>query len=613
LLRRLSLLLALGFGCLALAWGLFALHGIFIEERDDAIETLSSRRRALEQYAHKDLDRRLRDRLEGVRPTMDEAAADPLIPALDMWLVDRGRQLLPRTERSLPGSATPAGDLCRELVSGDVAAMAARAEAEDAGSPWAERLGLFAELRRALDAGERAAIERAVRALLAHRARFLIRATLDVPMTLALLRLLQDRASPQPSFVAALLRDGLSAGSVELEGLERALLRQRARFTQADLLVLKEQVAAVAEPAHVLYSDFAARVDEAPQAVMPLPANLGEPMLVAGGRWYLLPPQNERIRGIAVDLPGMLREITVTMRDRGLIGSDDSVEGPTTGDVAVAALPIAIASPDWEPAIQAVQGRYRLKAALEVVIAILVFGVVGLGTLMLRRRQRFVELKSDFVSAVSHELRTPLASIRLMAETLERRIRNLPRARDYPSRIIQDVDALSFLVENILSFNRLSRGRWTPKLERVRLGDVVAKLQQERDLWARRPAELTADGVDSVELRADPDLVQLLLTNLVRNACQYNERTPATIHITVKNHGDWLIEVRDNGIGIAPGESERVFDDFYRAGPGKNSGERGSGLGLAICRKIMEAHRGSIRVARSTPDGSTFELRFPPL
>jgi signal transduction histidine kinase len=298
------------------------------------------------------------------------------------------------------------------------------------------------------------------------------------------------------------------------------------------------------------------------------------------------------------------------MRERALLEADDEVrQRPAASEVAVSELMLEIASPRWGAAIEAVHGRYRLKAALEVVIAVLVFGVMGLGGWIYRRRHRFLELKSDFVSAVSHELRTPLASIRLMAETLERRLGNDSRARDYPTRIIGDVDALSFLVENILSFNRLSRGRWVPKIETVRLGRIVDKLESARDIWARRPAELSATGLDEVELRADADLLQLLLTNLARNACQYNERTPAVIELSAERQGaEWRVLVRDNGVGVPEGERERIFDDFYRGGGG---GERGSGLGLAICRKIMEAHRGTIAVAESSPAGTAFELRFP--
>jgi signal transduction histidine kinase len=167
-------------------------------------------------------------------------------------------------------------------------------------------------------------------------------------------------------------------------------------------------------------------------------------------------------------------------------------------------------------------------------------------------------------------------------------------------------------VENILSFNRLSRGRWTAKLSEVCLDEVLLRIDDERDHWARKPASLTRTNTAEVVLTADPDLVQLLLTNLARNACQYNDRDSAQVEVSATRGGaSWLVQVSDNGVGIPDGESERIFDDFYRSDGGKRSGQRGSGLGLAICRKIMEAHGGTIRVAKTSDQGTTFELCFP--
>jgi len=611
LLRGISLLLALGCGCLALAWGLFYLHDIFVEERDDALAAIAARRLALERYAQKELEQRLRTRLDGATRTIDAAEKDPLLPADELWLVDRGVQVLPRTARSRPGTDTPAADLYRELRSPRSRWLAEQAHGLDPESPWTARLGQYEVLKAALDADDREGIERAVRNLLALRASYVISASRDLPLTLATLSELSDRATPHRSLMAGLLRDGLQGTGSRIEGLQRKVLLNRARFTAGDMLFFKERIVALARPAGVLHADFAAAVDAPPGAELELPAALDGPTLTHGGKWYVVPGRNDRVRGLAVNLSALLSEITATMRDHTLIGEEDVVEGDVgAAPVAVAKVSLTIDSPSWEPAINDVAERYRLKAYLEVLIAALVFGVMGLGAWVYWRRRRFVELKSDFVSAVSHELRTPLASIRLMAETLERRTQDVPRVRDYPSRIVRDIDGLSFLVENILSFNRLSRGRWTPQLGAMRLSEVVDKLHRERDSWARRPAELTSSGLEAVELTADADLLQLLFTNLVRNACQYNEREPATIDISAERNNGWLVRVSDNGVGIPPSERDRVFDDFYRAGSGKRSGQRGSGLGLAICRKIMEAHGGTIRVAETGPEGTTFELRF---
>jgi signal transduction histidine kinase len=643
LFRRISLLLALGLGCVALAWGLFSLQRIFVDERDDALESISARRAALEQYAHKELERRLRDRLAEVTRAMDAAAVDPLMPAEDMWLVDRGEQRLPRLFSELPGDATPAKELYLQLRGPQSEAMMEAEQERDPTSPWAERLELLQELKQALGDGDREAISRSVRSILAHKASYVLVATHEVPFTVAVLSELSEKSTPQPSLMVSLLRDGLSAGSSRIEGLQRELLRHRSRFSRADLEFLRDTIVPLCERAQVLYADFSARVDETGGARLELPDPLDEPTLVADGGWYLEPANEQRVRGVKVQLVPILSEITATMRERALIQPGDGISAAgLSGTMQVSLLALSVDSVRWEPAIAGVDQRYRLKAALEGIIAVLVFGVMMLGAVIYQRRHRFLELKSDFVSAVSHELRTPLASIRLMAETLERRTKDVPRVRDYPARIVRDIDGLSLLVENILSFSRLSRGRWTPKLTELRLSDVVDKLERYQDMWARPPrsggsaestprsggsaestprsggssestlpAELTTGDLDAVVLVADADLLQLLVTNLARNAVQYSEREPVTVHIDAERSGKaWLVRVRDNGVGIAASEREKIFDDFYRSGIAKASGERGSGLGLSICRKIMEAHGGAIRVAASSPEGTTFELRF---
>ena len=609
-LRKLSLLLALAAGCIALLWGLLKLHSIFVQERDDALAAIAGRRRALEQYAHKELDSRLRSRLAEARPTIAAAAADPLIPAGKMWLVDSGQQLLPRINRPRGTNVTPASNLYNELIAASDELLEG-AQRDDPDGPWTERLLLLQQLKMALVAGDRDGIESRVREILSHRAAYMISITREVPYTLAVLTLLRQQSEPAYSLMEALLRKGLSGRSAHLEGLQRLLLRNRSRFNEADMTSLARRVVELSVPSNVLYHDFDARVAEPSGDELELPEELNEPMLLYQGVWYVEPARNARIYGLAIEIGAVLDEITSAMRERALIGDADTVKttiGAST--VAVSALALQIDSPQWQPAMDAVQSRYRLKAALEVIIALLAFGVMSLAAWVYRRRNRFLELKSDFVSAVSHELRTPLASIRLMAETLERRTQDLPKARDYPARIIRDVDGLSFLVENVLSFNRLSSGRWTPVLEQLSLARAIDKLDSDRDSWARKVAELSWDRVAVGELRADPDLVQLLLTNLARNACAYNERDPVTVHIDAERSDDaWLVRVRDNGVGIPASEQASIFDDFYRAS--RSTGARGSGLGLSICRKIMHAHGGSIGVVDSSAEGTTFELRFP--
>ncbi|RLB48098.1 MAG: sensor histidine kinase, partial [Deltaproteobacteria bacterium] len=246
---------------MALAWGLFYLHGIFVEERDDALAAISARRLALEQYAQKELEQRLKERLDGATRNIDAAERDPLIPAQELWLVDRGVQVLPRTARAQPGHDTPAADLYRELRGPQSAWLAQQAESVDPGSPWAERLAHHEALKAALVGDDREGIENAVRSLLALRASYVISAKREIPLSLAALAELSERSTPARSLMAGLLRDGLQGSGSRIEGLQRTVLLSRARFTEGDMQFFKERIVELARPAGVLHADFASRVD----------------------------------------------------------------------------------------------------------------------------------------------------------------------------------------------------------------------------------------------------------------------------------------------------------------------------------------------------------------
>jgi signal transduction histidine kinase len=125
------------------------------------------------------------------------------------------------------------------------------------------------------------------------------------------------------------------------------------------------------------------------------------------------------------------------------------------------------------------------------------------------------------------------------------------------------------------------------------------------------PVQETSD-VSEEELWADPSLLRLLFSNLGRNACAYNRRNPVELSVRaheVAGHGCTVL-FGDNGIGIPESEWENVFQDFYRLNqPGPEV--HGSGLGLALCRRIMHVHGGTLRIASSGPQGTTFALIFP--
>ncbi len=603
--RLLPTLVALGCGLLALAWGLVSLQRIFMQEREDARMQLRSRRDTVEQYATEALRRTLAQRLEQKLPAIHAAMGDPLSPEEDFLLHFRDHPFLPRLTIPAPGTDTPARAryeaLVRNLDEGTVTDF----------SP--ERLARLRAAEAALASRDVRLTTARVAELLRYHAANPLPPTQELPFLLLCLERLQRGTRTQP-LIRALVREGLPedfGGVTRGAGLQRDLLRNRTRLSEADFAFLRERVVAISTTLGERTDDFLARASEVGAGALVLPPNLRGPTLV-GERWYVEPRQEEVVAGLSVDLIALLETLSRDMRERNLLGKDERMRLLPGSPQPMEAVMLRMHSPQAEKAEAAIEQRYGLKTLLVAMCGALAVAIVVLAGVAQQRKFRFVELKSDFVATISHELRTPVASIRVLAETLQRRLGDAPEARDYFARILQTTDGLHFLVENILSFNRIDKGRWAPRRTRVRLDELLSHLPVDLDGATPVPVKLSVD-VEDVELDVDPSLVRLLFSNLGRNACAYNTRNPVelTIRAYAQAWGECTLLFADNGLGIPESEWERVFQEFYRLPP-EGTEVHGSGLGLALCRRIMAVHGGSLRIVASSPQGTTFALTFPP-
>ncbi|MEO6324938.1 MAG: HAMP domain-containing sensor histidine kinase [Thermoanaerobaculia bacterium] len=603
--RRLLPAFGLLAGAAALVFGLLTLQRIFLREREATVAGMAARRRALEQFASQAFAEALSARLSAVEAQITQALRDPLVPDRGLLLAQDGRALLPRAIGPVAGDAAPARSLHELLRKG-------RGPLVEAGSPLAERIAAYRALGRALDRRDDAAIEESFRAFLAHRVHYVLPASEDLPLAVAALEALSERAQPRVELLRGLLREGLSDGSgrIALEGLQRALLARRTRLTAGDLEFLAEKISRLSQRAGALHDDFDARVRERDPVVVPLPADLRAVTLLADAGWYIEPHADGSVHGVAVPVDALLSEVAAGMRRSGLLPNDGVARLTGTGAMALSGSTLRIESSTFEREAAEARLNQRVKAAWGLFCGLLTALLVGLGVLWVRQERKYLDLKSDFVATVSHELRTPLASVRLLAETLGRRLGPDSGARDYPERIVRDVDRLGFLVENILSFNRISRAGIALHRTDVNLGEIVDAVHLERS--DGRDVLFSSAGSAECWLRADPELLHLLFSNLYENACRYSSRRPVRITVTAETNGRGLeVLFADNGDGLSRGDEERVFLEFYRAGGDALSRSKGSGLGLAICRQIATLHGGTIRVMKSGPDGTTFGLRLP--
>ncbi|HUL07887.1 MAG TPA: sensor histidine kinase KdpD [Candidatus Acidoferrum sp.] len=222
-------------------------------------------------------------------------------------------------------------------------------------------------------------------------------------------------------------------------------------------------------------------------------------------------------------------------------------------------------------------------------------------------------LRSSLLTSISHDLRTPLASI-IGTITSLRSFGKLydDRTRDEMLATAQDEgERLNRFVANLLDMTRLDSGAVELKREMIDLSDVIGSALQRcgKMLAGHRVAVVLAPELPMFPL--DFLLMEQVLVNLLDNAGKY---APAGSAIEISGRRDGaevVIEVRDEGPGIPPGDLERIFDKFYRVHNGDRQ-RAGTGLGLAICRGFVEAQGGTITAANRTDrSGAVFTIRIP--
>jgi len=241
-------------------------------------------------------------------------------------------------------------------------------------------------------------------------------------------------------------------------------------------------------------------------------------------------------------------------------------------------------------------------------------GVVGV-TIVLQdvtRLMRFDELKNDLVATVAHEFRTPLTSLRMAIHLcLEELIGPLTEKQaEVMGAARQDCERLQGIVDDLLDLSRIQAGRIGLQAEPIEvgglLGEAAAAVRSTAE--AGKVALAVEAPEQALRVLADPERLQLVLTNLLANALRHTGPGGRVTLRAAPERGGVRIEVCDTGEGIPREHLDRIFDKFYRV-PGASSG--GVGLGLYICREIVQAHGGTMGVESAPGQGSTFWLTLP--
>lgn len=223
------------------------------------------------------------------------------------------------------------------------------------------------------------------------------------------------------------------------------------------------------------------------------------------------------------------------------------------------------------------------------------------------KQLRYSNQQQNFMMAVTHELKTPIAITQLNIETLLKRNLEGEQQKKMLEISLLETQRLDSLCNNILLASQLDMGAYEANTQDVNLSFIIAQsVQSFQNRFHDR--KFTSQIQDEIFIKGEQVLLQLLINNLIDNAIKY---APATTVIEIELfelNGLIHLQVKDQGVGIAPEDREKIFEKFYRAGAEHTRSTKGTGLGLYLCKRIAMFHKGKIMASSNTPQGSIFSF-----
>lgn len=214
--------------------------------------------------------------------------------------------------------------------------------------------------------------------------------------------------------------------------------------------------------------------------------------------------------------------------------------------------------------------------------------------MMQERLRRYVEDRTAMIGAVAHDLRTPLTRLRFRIEAVPDDVR---------AKLASDIDQMEAMIAATMAFVRDT----TRPAERTKL-ELASLLESIIDEAAETGGQASVELGEKIIIDGDPVALRRLLTNLVENGLKYG----GAVQGRVRAEGRLaVVEIDDNGPGIAPAELDRVFEPFFRSEPSRNRETGGIGLGLAVVRSVARAHGGDATLHNRPEGGLRARVELP--
>ena len=231
------------------------------------------------------------------------------------------------------------------------------------------------------------------------------------------------------------------------------------------------------------------------------------------------------------------------------------------------------------------------------------------------KQKRVADIKNDFINNMTHEFKTPIATIAIANESIkdERVYGNLEKLNYYTGVIKDENQRMLIQVENVLRMAQIDKGELQLKKEVTDMHDVIQNAINKVQLQVEQRGGKTTLQLDAAEhtVLVDGNHLLNVVINLLDNAIKYSNEAPEIAIKTKGENGQFILQVKDNGIGMNKETLRQIFITFYRAQTGNVHDVKGFGLGLSYVKAIVDAHGGTVSADSELKQGSTFTLTLP--
>ncbi len=231
---------------------------------------------------------------------------------------------------------------------------------------------------------------------------------------------------------------------------------------------------------------------------------------------------------------------------------------------------------------------------------------------MIWKQKQLDDLKNAFIDNVTHELRTPIATLKSTHEALLNfgEVKDREKTIRYLELNARELEQLEGKVDRLLDLTRLESGGQALGLEWVNVSALLSALfDQHVHSGVRLKVTYNLSGVF---VWSNPQALADILSNLVDNAIKYRREADAEVEVVISGLlSGWALEIKDNGIGIAPNHLPHIFGKFYRVPSGNLQPVRGYGIGLSYVAALVKQLQGSIEVESTLGQGTCFTIKFP--